>query len=244
MYAAWSSFKENMNCSQLRVTAVFRPEMVKNRKDGDGKVNRKREITCVEREYHASDEKVWQNSGPERFRGEYSTFFSLFTTQLNALQMVYMQLELKTGDISRNVVTIIFHTTSIWKQVRKIERILKVTNLPEVLEKFEDYREMTELCCNATCGVCRIIQPVFRADDAKINETRLSASSNRHCKGTGRRGEENKAVVLCRVIAGTVPDVADTAEGSKMGLFDSYGREDLSVINRHGILPCFVITYS
>ncbi|XP_068669028.1 uncharacterized protein [Aristolochia californica] len=198
--------------------------------------------------------------------------------------MVSMQLELETGDISRNVVKTIFHTTSIWKQGRKIERILKVTNLPEVLEKFEDYREMvkkharsnskrhprslvdgnellrfyvttmpcctsndnkmTELCCNAACGVCRLIQPVFRADDAKINETRLSASSNTHCKGTGRRGEENKAVVLCRVIAGTVPDVADSAEGSKMGLFDSYGREDLSVINRHGILPCFVITYS
>ncbi|KAG9443465.1 hypothetical protein H6P81_014805 [Aristolochia fimbriata] len=219
MYAAWLSFKDNMNCSHLRggCSEAFRPEKVLwYRKVGDPKAKQaSREIKyCAEGEGKAGYEEY--RPCQERFQ------------------------ELEAGDMSRNIIEIIFRKTSVWKRVKKIERVLKVTKLPEVLHRFEEYREkvkkharsssrrhprsvvdgneqlsfhvttmsccaskaadykVTHLCRNPACGVCTIIQFGFRNEAAKVrNGCRLSAimsnsTSRKDEADAGRKREVKK----------------------------------------------------
>ncbi|KAF8409694.1 hypothetical protein HHK36_005773 [Tetracentron sinense] len=59
--------------------------------------------------------------------------------------------ELNIGNPSRNIIEMIFRTASVRssKHARKIERVLRVKNSMETLERFEEYREMVK---KRACG--------------------------------------------------------------------------------------------
>ncbi|XP_077214501.1 uncharacterized protein LOC143849377 [Tasmannia lanceolata] len=122
MHAVWLSMKKVMNC-RARTPEVYLPEKVKGRKSGIGKVMSARDW-LLERE-DQSDEEV------------------IFSQKINGGERLC---ELDAGDISRNIVEMIFHAALMrpGECIKKIEKVLKVKNPPETLERFEEYREMVK----------------------------------------------------------------------------------------------------
>ncbi|XP_077240828.1 uncharacterized protein LOC143881569 [Tasmannia lanceolata] len=120
MYSVWLSVKENMNCG-VRTPEVYMPRKVKGRKCGTKTVSPAREL-LPESGYPEDDIIFRWKYGRERF------------------------CELDIGDASRNIVEMIFQAASMrpGKCVKKVEKVLKVRNSPETLERFEDYREMVK----------------------------------------------------------------------------------------------------
>ncbi|XXG63362.1 hypothetical protein AAC387_Pa05g1573 [Persea americana] len=128
MYAVWVSLKQNMNCS-ARSADAFKPEKLDIRNHSFRKVNPARELHAV-KEHPSYDVIFGQNLKRERFS------------------------ELDKGDTSRNIVEMIFRSALMnpEKQNKKIERVLKVMNSPEMLQRFEEYRETVK---KRARGLCR-----------------------------------------------------------------------------------------
>eukprot|EP00262_Sarcandra_glabra_P005666 TRINITY_DN17425_c0_g1_i1.p1 TRINITY_DN17425_c0_g1~~TRINITY_DN17425_c0_g1_i1.p1 ORF type:complete len:266 (+),score=29.63 TRINITY_DN17425_c0_g1_i1:222-1019(+) len=119
MYSLWLFLKDNMNCA-VKPTEVLPPGKIKG---NDGAVHRSiQEREQLLRKNRVDDVICRQKYGSERFN------------------------ELNIGDTSRNIVEMIFHAASMKpeKNTAKIERVLKVKNSQETLERFEEYREMVK----------------------------------------------------------------------------------------------------
>ncbi|KAG9443466.1 hypothetical protein H6P81_014806 [Aristolochia fimbriata] len=262
MYAAWLLFKDNMNCSHLRggCSEALRPEKVpKDRKGGDPKANQARDVYCAEGEHTPGYENEHR---PERFRELEAGNISrniieiIFRTTSVWKRVKKIERVLKVTKLPEVLERFEEYREKVKKHARSNSRrhTRSVVDGNELLSFYvttmsccaSKADKVTQLCCNPACGVCSIIRFGFRDEAAKVRNRRLSAIGNSHCKDAGRKREVEKAVVLCRVIAGSSSTVADAAEGgSKMGLSDSHVySEGLSVKNSDGILPCFVIIYS
>ncbi|OVA15110.1 hypothetical protein BVC80_613g12 [Macleaya cordata] len=185
----------------------------------------------------------------------------------------------------------IFQTATTTTHTSNIERVLRVRNSAETLERFEEYREMvkerahcnaymyhprsvvdgnevlriyrttmnccsrkqnkvSELCYNLKCGVCRMIRTGFDTEATKKTGIQLNAD----CETLGDCGMDSvdkgenvkRAVVVCRVIAGTFVNTVeggyDSSVGGAGGLCSKF--EHLFVRNPNAVLPCFVIVFA
>lgn len=118
-------------------------------------------------------------------------------------------------------------------------------------------RGSSSLCASIPgCGVCTIIRHGF--EGSKVSGVRTTASSGRAHDSLGGSGTR-RAMLVCRVIAGTVKRVAaddaavdeDGASSVTAGSFDSVAGnggmysnlEELHVFNPRAILSCFVVIY-
>ncbi|MCL7047814.1 hypothetical protein MKW94_019628 [Papaver nudicaule] len=283
MYSIWLYLKENVSCKSTDFIGYCQGKVCdKNKRSKSKKKNKSR----VER--MSRDKKMVR---------------SLSFRPLSYGQERFYQLNV--GDPSRNIIEKIFQTsTAITKNASTIERVLRVRNSAETLERFEEYREMvkkqakycndsityhprsvvdgnevlrfysttmsccsrqmskvSELCHNADCDVCRMIRTGFDTDDTMKTGIQLNA----HCDSSSgfienlvfvdKREHVKRAVVICRVIAGSSANMVDDQIGSDYEEgFDSEGSnvkeglcsklEHLSVRNSNAVLPCFVIIFA
>ncbi|XP_077215562.1 uncharacterized protein LOC143850172 [Tasmannia lanceolata] len=221
--------KKVMNC-RARMPEVYLPEKVKGRKSGIGKVMSARDW-LLEREDQSDEEVIFSQkiNGGERF------------------------CELDAGDISRNIVEMIFHAAlkRPGECIKKIEKVLKVKNPPETFERFEEYREMVKRRAQILDKQHpRSVVDGSEVEDEKRDGILLRASSDMlDCEEVVEEGNAKRAVVVFRVIAGKV--VAKIEGGCEEGLGEvgSSGEfyaefEHLFVRNPNVVLPCFVIVCS
>lgn len=112
--------------------------------------------------------------------------------------------------------------------------------------------------CNSTsqCNVCGIIKHGFKVSNGggDGNGILTTATSGRaHDKACCESGDEKRAMLVCRVIAGRVKK--NMEGGNSNGVMEEYDSvggavgafsnlDELYVHNPRAILPCFVVIYS
>lgn len=122
----------------------------------------------------------------------------------------------------------------------------------------------TSLCDSGPCAICEIIQNGFklknRESGHEIGILTTATSGRAHDKAEERASseekEEQRAMLVCRVIAGRVKRNNNAVEGQEIedqydsvcggsensaGLFSSL--DELFVFNPRAVLPCFVVIY-
>ncbi|KAL2468358.1 C2H2-like zinc finger protein [Forsythia ovata] len=118
-------------------------------------------------------------------------------------------------------------------------------------------RGSTNLCGSFPgCRVCTIIRHGFQGNKVSGVCTTASSGKAHDCLG---RGDVRRAMLVCRVIAGRVKQLADNATVEEDGVgvsptrsYDSVAGcagiysnlEELYVFNPRAILPCFVVIYT
>lgn len=121
----------------------------------------------------------------------------------------------------------------------------------------------TNLCCSTSsskCNVCNIIKNGFKvvragAEDKGILTTATSGRAHDRA-GEWAVGDANRAMLVCRVIAGRVKksnidNDDELGSGKLLEEYDSVGGavgvysnlDELYVFNPKAILPCFVVIY-
>ncbi|KAK9151349.1 hypothetical protein Syun_009658 [Stephania yunnanensis] len=161
----------------------------------------------------------------------------------------------------------IFRTTGLnqQKQVKKIERVIRVKNSTETLKRFEEYRETAKkraydqkmkhprvsvdgnelLLFNSTVMACFETDGISKREEILLS-TAIGTQSKVPC--IHKTYNVKKAVLVCRLIAGNVAVNKFEERGEEE--FDSVGSEGLSYKSEHffvwnssALLPCFVIVY-
>ncbi|XP_065862532.1 uncharacterized protein [Euphorbia lathyris] len=113
----------------------------------------------------------------------------------------------------------------------------------------ERSRRVSELCRDPACRVCRIIQYNFDTDYTRKNGIRLSTNSEELIDKpiSSFKAKIERAVIVCRIIAGTVVDrIDEVKEGCDSVSSKSHhpSSESLVVRNPSAVLPCFVIVFT
>ncbi|KAK3199893.1 hypothetical protein Dsin_023308 [Dipteronia sinensis] len=112
--------------------------------------------------------------------------------------------------------------------------------------------QVSELCKDPFCRVCRVIQSNFDTEHLNGNGIRMSRSSEEMCDNmvaliTKKKKKIKRAVIVCRIIAGLVDD-GEHEHVQECDSFRSGGlhcnSEILTVRNSCAILPCFVIVFT
>ncbi|KAG8658305.1 uncharacterized protein LOC122723346 [Manihot esculenta] len=119
MQALWLSLKENANCGSKLINVVAHPEKCNGRRS-------------------SSYEK--ENFDRKLIRHTRKSFGDVI---IKGYHTRTRYLELKMGDPARNITEMIFQRASTYpsKPSRKIQKVLRVKNSIEILERFEKYRE-------------------------------------------------------------------------------------------------------
>ncbi|MQL71738.1 hypothetical protein Taro_004050 [Colocasia esculenta] len=105
----------------------------------------------------------------------------------------------------------------------------------------------TSLCLSAPhCRVCSVIRDGFTSDE--LGKIRTMATSGRaHDAAQVPPGDEKRAMLVCRVIAGRVKKTAQDSSEDYDSISGSAGPysnlDELFVLNPGAILPCFVVIY-
>ncbi|RWR85479.1 putative nucleic acid binding protein [Cinnamomum micranthum f. kanehirae] len=101
--------------------------------------------------------------------------------------------------------------------------------------------------CNSipNCNICNIIRNGFKTDGVTGICT-TATSGKAHDNAQFSSEDEKGAMLVCRVIAGRVKKIDDSAEefdsvAGNVGIYSNL--DELSVINPRAILPCFVVIY-
>ncbi|KAK4398601.1 hypothetical protein Sango_1335600 [Sesamum angolense] len=255
MNSIWISLKENIKCGSKMTDVARLPE----------KMARRKSSTSAER---------------NRLTDEHESLLLQLKFRHYPIRSRFQELEI--GDSSRNVILMIYRASSAnpTKCSRKIKRVLKVKNSPDIIEEFEKYREtvkstsyehhprsmvdgneilqfygttisccgrktqlVSELCRDPTCRVCRIIQSGFNTYYNIQHGIRLSMSSevmSEDLSTVAKKKNADKAVIICRTIAGRVMDVeGGECESGGDGL--CVKPQSLVLRNPTAVLPCFVI---
>lgn len=111
--------------------------------------------------------------------------------------------------------------------------------------------QVSDLCKDPFCRVCRIIQSNYSTEYLKKNGIRLSSSSEELCDinmiALTKLKNIKRAAIVCRAIAGRVANKADRIYED----CDSFrcrglhsNSENLVVTNPCAVLPCFVIVFT
>lgn len=111
-------------------------------------------------------------------------------------------------------------------------------------------QKVKDLCRNPSCCVCQTIQFNVDAEFSKAYGVQLSACNKdlSCCKtATARVKNEKRAIIICRIIAGT--DAIHENDGEievsdSTGLNGMFSLEKFVQRNPSAILPCFVIVLS
>lgn len=107
--------------------------------------------------------------------------------------------------------------------------------------------QVSELCKDPFCRLCRIIQSNFDTEHLKKNGIRLSTSSEvlcDHMVALTKVKNMKRAVIVCRTVAGRVANLVDGAY-EDCDSFTTYSNiQDLIVKTPSAVLPCFVIVFT
>uniref|UniRef100_A0A1D1YET8 Uncharacterized protein ZK353.4 n=1 Tax=Anthurium amnicola TaxID=1678845 RepID=A0A1D1YET8_9ARAE len=104
----------------------------------------------------------------------------------------------------------------------------------------------TNLCQSTPhCAACSIIRCGFRPDGAGRVRT-MATSGGAHDAAQAPPGDDKRAMLVCRVIAGRVKKAQDPLEeydsiSGPAGVYSTL--DELFVLNPRAILPCFVVIY-
>ncbi|KAK2987085.1 hypothetical protein RJ640_004811 [Escallonia rubra] len=108
---------------------------------------------------------------------------------------------------------------------------------------------VSDLCKDPNCRVCRIIQSGFKTACNKRTGIVMNTSSNAMSEATNVTTEKNvnRAVILCRVVAGRVGRITDWAyredyDSIKSGQNSKF--DHLIVRDPSAVLPCFIIVFN
>lgn len=110
--------------------------------------------------------------------------------------------------------------------------------------------QVSELCRDPTCRVCRIIQSGFNTSYNKIYGIRLSMNSEQMSEdmaAIAKGKNAKKAVIICRTIAGGIAGME--GGGSCEQEYESVGDglytkpKSMIVRNPTAVLPCFIIVF-
>ncbi|XP_062080553.1 uncharacterized protein LOC133785321 [Humulus lupulus] len=106
-------------------------------------------------------------------------------------------------------------------------------------------KQVSELCKNPNCRVCRILQSNFRIDYTTNNGIRLSSNSDDFRENVMKNTE--RTVIVCRIIAGNM----SISNGDESNVCNSTGNEkgynssgNVIVWDPSAVLPCFVIVFT
>ncbi|WCJ33041.1 zinc finger (C2H2 type) family protein [Euphorbia peplus] len=112
----------------------------------------------------------------------------------------------------------------------------------------ERSRQVSELCRDPACRVCRILQSNFDTDYTKKNGIRLSTNSDEliDIPVSSFKAKIERAVIICRLIAGTVThSIDEVKEGcDAVTSKNHHTTEHMVVRNPSAVLPCFVIVFT
>lgn len=108
--------------------------------------------------------------------------------------------------------------------------------------------QVSELCRDPFCRVCRTIQSNFDTQHLRKNGIRLSTNSEELCDTmVALTKKVKRAVIVCRTIAGRVGHMVDDGafeecDSFTSGLHSNIG--DLIVKTPSAVLPCFVVVFT
>ncbi|KAI3944180.1 hypothetical protein MKW98_016410 [Papaver atlanticum] len=123
----------------------------------------------------------------------------------------------------------------------------------------------TSLCDLVDCGVCSVLRNGFVGKVCNVKGLKgvhtAATSGKAHNGFGGVDWNDTRAMLVCRVIAGRVKDVAEEDENTNVEVavavaesYDAVGAgcyergfgkfEELFVFNPEAVLPCFVVIYS
>ncbi|KAI3837639.1 hypothetical protein MKW92_019160 [Papaver armeniacum] len=123
MYSIWLYLKENMSCKNTDFIGYCQGKVCDKNKRNKKKNKIKNRVERMSR-----DKKMVKSLSFRRTSYSHERFY-----------------QLNVGDPSRNVIEKIFQTsTATTKNASTIERVVRVRNSPETLERFEQYREMVK----------------------------------------------------------------------------------------------------
>ncbi|KAF2285681.1 hypothetical protein GH714_007082 [Hevea brasiliensis] len=147
--------------------------------------------------------------------------------------------ELKMGDPARNITEMIFHRASASpsKPSRKIRRVFRVKNSIEILES-EKSIQVSELCKDPTCRVCRMIQCNFDTEYTRKNGIRLSTNSEELSENMINLSKlkMERAAIVCRIIAGTVVNKVNNRVKEECESIESetqYAKSESLILNQN-----------
>ncbi|KAG0448499.1 hypothetical protein HPP92_004005 [Vanilla planifolia] len=107
----------------------------------------------------------------------------------------------------------------------------------------------TSLCHGASrCNVCSIIRDGFKADGFGLIRTMATSGRAHDVYPKAPEEEGDRAMLVCRVLAGRVGKGHETGEeecdsvAGSVGLYSSL--DELFVFDTRAILPCFVVIYT
>ncbi|XP_050217280.1 uncharacterized protein LOC126668107 [Mercurialis annua] len=106
----------------------------------------------------------------------------------------------------------------------------------------EQTMRVSEICRDLSCRVCKTIQCNFDTEYSKKNGIRFSTNSEKLTDSLigFSRSKTERAVVVCRIIAGAVANKVDRSEIEYRYLIS----ESLIVRDPSAVLPCFVIVFT
>ncbi|KAI3961999.1 hypothetical protein MKW92_026664 [Papaver armeniacum] len=123
MYSIWLYLKENMSCKSTDFIGYCQGKVCDKNKRNKKKNKIKNRVERMSR-----DKKMVKSLSFRRTSYSHERFY-----------------QLNVGDPSRNVIEKIFQTsTATTKNASTIERVVRVRNSPETLERFEQYRDGEE----------------------------------------------------------------------------------------------------
>ncbi|PNX95156.1 hypothetical protein L195_g018339 [Trifolium pratense] len=108
-----------------------------------------------------------------------------------------------------------------------------------------------DLCQDASCRLCQIIQFNFNAENADEIQLNTSEKDLSKRKGVNARGKNVKRVlIVCRIIGGTAVNQVDgkyeerfETGSTRLGEMD-FSLERFRVKNTSSVLPCFAIIFN
>ncbi|XP_028758459.1 uncharacterized protein LOC114717486 isoform X2 [Neltuma alba] len=254
MNAFWVSLKENVKCGNKLTDVVIRQQpAVRSGKENRNMNNR--------------DNNDDGHSNPLASQASLvATTPSMDPPKLH---------ELSIGDPSRKIVEMIFHKA--WMNTstpqKKVRTVFKVSISPEMLERFENYREVVKKkACEQNprhprsivdgnellrfygttmrCFQGKSVQKVkYLCNDPSCSvcqTIQFNFDTEFSRMSSARAKTERSAVIVCRIIAGTsVHEVNGQIEGS---CSNGVGKMQFSLDkfvdrNPSAILPCFVLVF-
>ncbi|KAI3456839.1 hypothetical protein Pfo_013502 [Paulownia fortunei] len=270
MIAIWISLKGNMNCGGKKIDVARLPEKMLRRKSSSSSAETKLKNEVM------TDEEENPFVQPATLRHYYNRnrFHELVTgdPSRNVVEMIFRASSANPTKCSRKIKRVlkVKNSLEILAKFEKYRETVMVSSYEqhkrhprsivdgnEVLQFYGTTMsccgrktvQVSELCRDPTCRVCRIIQSGFSTSYNKKYGIRLSMNSEQMSEDMtaiikGRTAK--KAVIVCRTISGRIVGM----EGGECEReYESVGNglytkpEFLILRNPTAVLPCFVIVF-
>ncbi|KAM7251357.1 hypothetical protein ACFE04_023240 [Oxalis oulophora] len=266
MHAVWLYLKENVNCGSKLADVAGQPRLLHN----------KERSYTYEKEKPGDAKPVYRLGMGNKLifrRSYYAQYHELVLgdPSRNIVEMIFHRASENPSNPSRKIKKILKVKNSIeilerfekyrdevkkkaYEQCKTHPRSMVDGN--EVLRFYGTTmtccslksKQISELCKDPFCRVCRLIQSNFNTEYTKKHGIELSTSSrdiNDYMVDSAKVKKTKRAAIVCRTIAGWInTEVDGTHEHCDSIRSQGMGSQFLNIRSPSAILPCFVIVFT